>query len=266
MANISIAEGTINLHGPAISVHAFLHFSDQIRNWYYNVQIMDDLTVLTDVKKQMDEDPMKELSIELPFTAVGRWHFSNNAKHLLNWLNHDRKNQKSDTWQPDWSVDDEQCWQQMNNEPLTITFKYIDLEEGNDLFIKELASLKWKKGEILDPLFYETTEESYDITAQNLQNLLNYEDVFDYSSYSVKDLDENEEVDWAEYIKEHVSEDLDVSIFKNKQSDDYKTFIKNLGAELDKYREDEGMNAIWYSEEEWFDDEVVQDAIKTVLK
>lgn len=266
MANASTAEGTLTLHGPAISVHAFLHFTGRIRNWYYNIDINDETEEIEQLQKLITKDPSEEVTIELPFTAVGRWYFSANVKQFFNWLNHDRKSRESDQWQEDWTIEDEKHWQELNFNPIEITFDYIDLEEGNGVFVDEKASLTWSKETLPETTFFETTKEQYALTAENLQNLLHYENVFDYSSYAVNDLDQNEDIDWVEYIKEHVTPTFDTTIFSNKESDKHKEFIEKLGAELDSNRQQEGMNAIWYSIIEWFEDDLVQKAIKTVLK
>ena len=266
MANISTAEGSIALHGPVRSVHAFLHFRDKMASWNYSLNVDEDSQVSDDLELIIDENPEEEVSIDIDFLGFGRWHFSNNVQHLLSWLNHDRENPKSNGVLSGWTDKDEMAWNQLNNEPIFMTFSYVDVEEGVGFLVKEIAELEWDPGKILEPKFSENTIGNYDLTAENIHDLLDNPEAYDYSSYTVKDLDENEQIDWEWYVTEYVDSNLDTSILKNNDDVRYENFVLKLAHQLEQYQRDEDTNAIWYSVEEWFQDENIQEIIKNILK
>lgn len=255
MANITDANGTIAVKGPIKSVISFLELMDRARKWGYCTDILDsqnDLEVLTGVS---DTDCM--VNGVLYFSGSGRWGYDTNIKYLTQWLEADRQNDEL------WSIQDEMNWYQLNTEPIELEFTYTDVDLGQ-FIATETVQLTWKPNKILDSIMDKIESTVYDLTAENLINIAHYEDVFDYSSYTINHLDKSYGIDWVKYIQEYVkSEKVDYL----KKPGCINTFVKKLGQTFDNYKNNKHSpyNSIWFSIEEWFEDEIVQKEIIETL-
>lgn len=268
MANISTAEGTVTMRGPLKSVDAFLHFVERMSKWCYEIRIDDDASVIDELDDQLQSyDPIKNnpiIEINVNFYGVGRWYFSNNVRHLIKWLNDDRFNTTSKTFNEDWTIEDEQCFFEMNQNPIELTFEYIDVEEGVSFLIEEKATLTWSSGNILEPLFSEQTLKDHEFNAENIRKTLGNDDVFDYRLESIRRIEQYNGDMWSEYINKYVSSDIDTTDLNDKSSPRHNRFINNLTKNLKEITREK--RAIWYSLDDWFNDDCVKEAITESLK
>lgn len=253
MANLSTAEGTVHLIGATKSIGAFLELIEHSESWNYPIQIMDRDVLLEEINASKEV----ESEIEPHFFGVGRWNFEGTLTNFLKWFADDRENQVK------WTTEKEAAWQQLNDNPITLTFTYVDYEETAYL-VKEVLTITWQKNDIVHPQTTMNSAETFETTAENYAELADAT-YYDYSSFTVdvlKDPDAEIEVDWIDELKNStISDQIDLAKFQQY----FDTITKQLGRSLDQWC-DENHNALWTDPSEWFDDSTVQDCLLDIMK
>ena len=262
MANISTAEGNIRLKGPVGSLKAFLRLMEKAKTWHYVTDIVDSDQLIKELENENNDD-IKEVNGF--FFGFGRWVYDNNIEYLMSWLNNNRNIEG--VWQPKWTIENEKDWQQLNKEPIEIEFDYKEEESGNQILAESNAILTWAKGELLEPIVDIKPHTMHDYTAENLRNIFGYEEIYDLSDESVDCIDEEiHEGGWVEYIEEEVGTQYDLTGIGDVDTKEHKLFIKELKQSLEDLIGESRTLTVWYSVDEWFEDEEVIEAIKLTLE
>ena len=261
MANISTVEGDITLKGSVESLKAFLRIMEKAKKWHYVTEIVDSEELI----KELDNVDSEVKEVNGFFFGSGRWVYDNNIKYLMGWLNNERKIEN--VWQPDWTIEDEMDWQQLNEYPIEIEFDYKEEESGNQILAESNATITWTKGKILEPIVDIKPDTMYDYTAENLRNIFGYEEIYDLSDESVDYIDKDiYEGGWVEYIEEQVGAQYDLTGIGDIDTKEHKLFIKELKQSLEDLIGESRTLTTWYSVGEWFEDEGVIEAIKLTLE
>lgn len=241
---MSIAEGNVTLSGSLKSIQAFLVINQVITDWDYTVKINDSRTcnnALSECNKSTEKT--------YPFFGTGYWTFEKTLKSLFRWIDNERDNDVT------WTHVEESAWQQLNLDPLHLTFTYIDYD-NSEFFVKEQTTVYWHKKQIDDPVVNATVVESYDMDAEHYDKLT-AEHYYDYSTYTIEKM-KKEDVNWIDHIENtRLSGQLDLNVFKSHTN----AILSDLSVYLDKIRQDYG-NALWSEVAEWFTDEEVQDGFE----
>ncbi len=269
MANKSTVNGTIDFTGPVKSIQAFLHFKELFENWYYNLTLETVDTDYEQLEHIVDQDPMKKTNLHIDFRASGRWYFERNLKDLMKNLSNERK--QDDKWSESWSVEDEMCYQQLNQHPIKMIFEFYEVESGVEMLNESKYLMKLVKNKIREPIVNNIYIKQYEHTAENMHEIEPDIHAFDYSSYTVHDLDDNRDYydnfDWTQYIKDFISDDLDFYDIGDQSTFRHRHFIKQLGKRLDKLRTDKNNYNVIYSDiVMWLEDEHVKKNIIDLLK
>lgn len=256
MANLSSAEGNITLTGSPKSLKAFLEIIPKAQTWNYSTEITDIDLMLEEIEKSIVE----EMSVNSFFYGFGRWTYDNNIQYLMNWLNSER--QIDGKWQPNWTVEDETNWNQLNEEPIKIEFEYNEEEAGNQILAQSSVRLSWDKGEITEPNYVAGDDTMHEYSAENLRNIFGYEEVYDYSDNSIDCIVEDiHDGGWKEYLENKVETDFDLSKIDDKSSKEHTLFIKELKQSFEDTIGESRTLSTWYSIEEWFDSDDVKESL-----
>lgn len=261
MANLSSAEGYITLTGSTESLTAFLKIIPKAQSWGYSTQITDIDLMLEEIEKST----VREMSVKSFFYGYGRWTYDNNIRYLMNWLNNDRD--VDGEWQSLWTIEDEINWNQLNEDPITIEFEYNEEESGNQILCESSATLTWDKGKITDPDYTPGEDTMHEYSAENLRNIFEYDEVYDYSDNSIDCIVEDiHDGGWKEYLEDKVETDFDLSKIDDKSSKEHALFIKELKQSFEDTIGESRTLSIWYSVEEWFDSEDVRETLKLTFE
>ena len=256
MANITSAEGTITVVGPAKSVRAFMSLAELMVDWYYSTEIFDRNEIVTECENKLDTEIV---TVTSNFYGQGRWNYENNIRALFPTL-HSLNTEPNERYGSEWRDKDTDAMAQLNRAPISLLFKHKD-HDNTSFFVDEEFRLSWEKDLLPAVTVDQLKAEDIPLTAENFDNLAD-EVYFDHSTYTVNKLWEDESVDWVKEITAanyDTPPDLSPFDFKDKDSDKMKALMANIGEILDNQAEN--TNCLWAEVYEWFEDEDVEEAI-----
>lgn len=267
---ISKANGIVKMIGSVESVYAFLRLVDadqsMIDKLVINIYPNDHKNMQATIKS----DPNHLMSIDREFRGGGLPNYSGTILYLFKYINELRLDD-NDNFQKDWTIENEEFWQQLNKEPIILEFEYSEIEVNAQILSRKIYRLEWTKNNLLNPSIILKERMFYPYDAEHIDGLVALPDydVFDYSAYALNKLEENYERHnhhWENYIKSYANH-LDVTDLNKRNSFRHRTFRKAFEERLiQRKNSTSAENIIHYSLNDWLNDDWIQQSIVKIIQ
>lgn len=129
MTEIYKVTGNIGIIGSKESIIAFLNLSTIMKSGRFGI----DIQMSDEIRKLIHNMDTSQQAVNLPFSGINRKKFKDTARNMMTDILDERKttqNGHRETWGPDWTIEQEESYQTLKEEPVKLVLEYVQSESG----------------------------------------------------------------------------------------------------------------------------------------